>query len=142
MNRSDFDICTKVLKLLLLSKKSKKRYNVKWVYTGNLTSSIFHQENGYGYNLIADFIEFHFPWGNESITWFRSILHQSRVESKKGLSAYLLTYTVEPLQTATPENQKPLETERFCQSQISVFLFKLPKSPSKPSFHLFGGCSV
>ena len=29
--------------------------------------------------------------------------------------------TVEPLQTGTPENRKPLETERFCQSQISVF---------------------
>ena len=38
----------------------------------------------------------------------------------------LNTCTVEPLQTGTPENQKPLETEQFCQSQISVFLSELP----------------
>ena len=36
------------------------------------------------------------------------------------------TDTVEPLQTGTTEYQKPLETEQFCQSQNSVFLFKLP----------------
>ena len=35
-----------------------------------------------------------------------------------------LMITVEPLKIGIPENQKPLETQQFCQSQISVFLFK------------------
>ena len=36
------------------------------------------------------------------------------------------TIKSELLQTGTPKNRKPLETEQFCQSRISVFLFKLP----------------
>ena len=44
---------------------------------------------------------------------------------------------METLQTGTPENWKPLQTERFRQSQIFVFLFKIKlKTPLNQIFSL------
>ena len=51
---------------------------------------------------------------------------------------------MEPLQTGTPENRKPLQTEQFFRSRISVLLFQLKnlpenRNPSTPKTeHIFG----